>query len=413
MISKRSAFGGSAVFGKTSNSGMRFLSSDCLGALPSVRDLGVMLTLLSVSGCGLGPGGDVIDGNRDASLTSLLGKTSGEPNGAFAEAIVAVLDARGVARLQGTVADEGDLDVFLLGPLSAGQKVSVDAQTRGSPLDIFTAIFDAEQRLVYNHDDREGAGDRFLDSYIEWVTRHGGDRYYLVATNSAFAGSGNFTGTYSLDVQITGGFEVPEPQMQILLLDFDGAVVDSPALGSMRLNPFDAASIWPAYEGQTETLKETIRAVFEQNFERFNVVIVTTDDPLLPDEAIVSTVYFGGFDPHAFGIAEGVDLYNADFCDDAVIFTESFEPPRVFSTIPTAAEMGIAIGNVGSHEAGHLLGLNHVDDDRALMDDVSVAEAFLEDQEFMEAPLSRDIMTIGTQDAVLLLNEIVGPRPLE
>lgn len=402
-------------FSKARNSGMRFQSLGCFSGASSVHGLGLVLAMLSITGCGVGldQGGEVTDGNRDASLTSLLGKTSGEPNGAFSEAIVAVLDADGAARLQGTVASKGDLDVFLLGSLSPGQKVIVDAKTRGSSLDVFTAIFDSAQRLVYSHDDREGAGDRFLDSYIEWVTRHRGDRYYLVATNSAFAGSGTFTGTYNLDVQIIGGFEVPEPVMQILLLDFDGAVVDSPGLGSMTLSPFDAASIWSGYAGQTETIKETIRAVFEQNFERFNVLIVTTDDPPLANEAIVSTIFFGGFDPHAFGIAEGVDIYNAEFCDDAVIFTESFEPARVFLRIPTAANMGIAIGNVGSHEVGHLLGLNHVDDDLALMDDVSSAEAFLEDQEFMEAPLSKDIMTIGTQDAVLLLKEIVGPRPLE
>jgi hypothetical protein len=30
------------------------------------------------------------------------------------------------------------------------------------------------------------------------------------------------------------------------------------------------------------------------------------------------------------------------------------------------------------------------------------------DQEFMESPLSSDVMTIGTQDAVLLLSETVG-----
>ena len=106
-------------------------------------------------------------------------------------------------------------------------------------------------------------------------------------------------------------------------------------------------------------------------------------------------------------MAEGVDLYNADFCDDAIIFTESFTP-SLFTGTPTALELGTAIGNVGSHEAGHLLGLNHTSDDLDLMDDRSDADAFLDDQEFKEAPLSSDIMAIGTQDGVLLLSEIVG-----
>ena len=102
-----------------------------------------------------------------------------------------------------------------------------------------------------------------------------------------------------------------------------------------------------------------------------------------------------------------VDLYNADCCDDAIIYTETFEP-RLFTFDPTVSQMGLAIGNVAAHEAGHLLGLNHVDDDRALMDGQSPTDVFVSDQEFIEAPLSGDVMAIGTQDAVLLLSETVG-----
>lgn len=351
--------------------------------------------------------GDLPDGNRDSTLTSPLGKTSGEPNNGFSQAIVSVFDASRTARLQGTVSEPGDIDVFLLGTLSSGDQLTVDTHTASSPLDVSVALFDGEQRLVYNNDDRGGSPDRFLDSYVQWVVRHDSPQYFLAVSHSAFAGSGTFTGSYTIDVTVRGTFTVPPPKGQILLLDFDGAEVDSPTLGRLTLEPFDAAAISPVYAGETQTIKDTIRAVFEQNFERFDVTVVTTDDPVLPGEKEASTIFFGGFDHSAFGIAESVDLYNADICDDAIIFTESFDP-RVFSFLPTAEELGIAIGNVGSHEGGHLLGLNHVDDDRALMDDQSAADAFVDDQEFMEAPLSKDIMSIGMQDAVLLLNEIVG-----
>lgn len=378
---------------------------------------GVVL-MVGAAGCGSGapwtdpipdgPTTDVVDGNRDGPFPSQLGKTSGEPNDAFAQAIVAVFDEDGVARLQGTVAQMGDLDVFRLGPLSPGDTVIVDASTTDSALDVSIALFDDEQRLTYNNDDREGAADRFLDSYIEWVVRHAGESYYLVVTHSAFAGSGGYTGTYAVDVGVVGGFDIPEPAGQMLLLDFEGGQLDSPLLGTFFLDPFDGASISPVYQGETQTIKDAIRTAFVQNFEQFDVTIVTTDDELPPAGTLYSTIFFGGFNADAFGIADAVDLYNVDFCDDAVIFTESFEP-RLFLSTPTAEEMGIAIGNIGSHEAGHLLGLNHVDDDRALMDDESVVDAFLADQEFMEASLSSDIMPIGTQDAVLLLDEIVGP----
>ena len=373
---------------------------------------GIMVLMVSLSACDavvpIDPTGNLLDGNQNTFVTSPKGKTFGEPNGAFPQAIVAVFDAGGSARLQGNVSTLGDLDVFELGGLNPGDRVTVDVDTAGSALDVSVALFDDEQRLVFENDDRGGSGSRFLDSHVDWIVRHEGDPYYLVVTHSAFAAAERNTGNYRATARITGPQAVPQPMEQVVLLDFDGGVVDSPILGPLMLAPFNAASISPVYDGETQVVKDVILATFIQNFDRFNVTIRTTDDPP-PNGTMVSTIFFGGFDPGAFGISEGVDLYNADICDDAIVFTESFEL-QFFSLIPTAEQMGIAIGNVGSHEAGHLLGLNHVDDDLALMDDASAADAFLDNQEFMESPLSSDIMPIGVQDAVLLLSETVGLR---
>jgi len=352
----------------------------------------------------------LIDGNRGGSATSPLGKTSGEPNDTFDDPIVAVFDSTGSARLQGMVEIDGDLDVFLLGSLDAGDRLIVDADTTGSQLDVSVGIFDGLQRLVYSNDDRGGPLERFLDSYVDWIVRHSSDSYYLVVTNAAFANASDRSGAYLVDVDVSSGFAVPPPVPQVLVLDFDGGVVNSPPFGPspIFIDSFDAGAIDSVYRGRTEDMKEHIRATVQQNYERFNVIVLTTDDaPPQPGQEF-STVFFGGFNGQVFGEAESVDLYNADFCDDAIIYTESFALDA-FSFVPTAEGMSIAIGNVASHEAGHVLGLNHVDDDRALMDDRSPADVFVTDQEFMEAELSRDIMSIGTQDAVLLLMETVGP----
>ncbi len=344
------------------------------------------------------------DGNVDESAQSPLGKTSGEPNDDFANPVVAVPESSGLSRLKGTVESTNDLDVYLLGALAAGDRVFVDVLAV-STLDVSIALFDGDERLVIDNDDQS---EQNLDSHFDFVARHGSDRYCLVITRSAFAASNRGTGAYTADVEIQPGRNVPEPVPQTLFLKFDGGTLDSPQLGQMDLAPFDASAISRTYSGKTEEIKQVIVEVIRQNYERFNVIVTTSDEfePGPDDE--VSTIFFGGFDDSAFGIAENVDLYNAELCDDAIIFTESFSPFQ-FSSTPSADEMGVAIGNVATHEAGHLLGLNHVDDDLDIMDDRSPADAFLFDQEFMDSPLSTDIMPIGTQDGVLLLNESVGP----
>jgi hypothetical protein len=369
----------------------------------------LIIGTLALTGCpGAGPGNpspsNFEDGNVDESVQSPLGKTSGEPNDDFDSAIVAVPDQSGSFRLKGTVESSNDIDVFLLGGLAAGDRVIAEALAATS-LDTSIAIFDAEERLLADNDDRS---DQNLDSRIDFVARHDSDKSYLVVTRSAFAGSSRRTGGYTADVEIQSGGTAPSPVNQVLFLKFDGGPVNSPQLGEMELAPFNASGISRVYAGKTEEIKAKIIGVTKQNYEHFNVTVRTSDDfdPGPNDE--YSTIYFGGFNDIAFGLAENVDLYNAELCDDAIIFTESFTP-FLFSTTPTAEEMGIAIGNVASHEAGHLLGLNHVDNDFDLMDDRSPADAFLIDQEFMESPLSTDIIPIGTQDGVLLLDEIVGP----
>lgn len=349
------------------------------------------------------------DGNVDEDAVSPLGKTSGEPNGRFDNPVVAVFDAERKAALKGNVASRGDLDVFLLGALEVGDLVVVDARAAaGSRLDVSLGLFDAEERLVFANDDR--APDN-LDALIEHTVRHAGERYYVVVTNAAFATSGTTAGTYFVDIAVTPRQPVPPPVQQVLFLDFDGGPItsrDLPQLAGGVVPPFDAGEIDAVYAGQSEAMIEVIVDTILQNYRNFNVVVRSNNDPPRADETIFTTMLFGGFRNGIFGIAEDVDLYNMNRCDDGIIFTETFVL-SFFSFTPTVEEMGIAIGNVGAHEAGHLLGLNHVDDDRDLMDDTSPADVFVTDQEFLNSRLSSDIMSIGTQDSVLLLNDTVGP----
>lgn len=333
-----------------------------------------------------------------------------EPNDTFARAVEVTFDESGKVALAGSIGSRGDIDVFKLGALEAGTMITVDAATTTSVLDITVAVFDADENLVYANDDRGGSSGRALDSYVLWTTRHASDPYYLVVAASAFAASGQMTGSYTIDVETVPNMGVPPPAGQTILLDFSGAFVDSPVLGRFQLDAFDAAKISADYAGQTDRMKQLIADAVRQNFERFDVTIYTTDDNVTLDPSTTSTVYLGGYDSQVFGLSEDVDEYNADPSDDAIIYTESFNPDQVFTFTPTVEEMAVAIGNIAAHEAGHLLGLFHVSDDTALMDATSPADAFIQDQEFKRAPLSGDVVDIGSQDAAALLYEIVGSK---
>jgi hypothetical protein len=77
---------------------------------------------------------------------------------------------------------------------------------------------------------------------------------------------------------------------------------------------------------------------------------------------------------------------------------------------PTLQQIATAIGNVATHEFGHLVGLYHTRDATEVMDITGSAQSLLRDQTLHDAPLERSVFPIGRQDPYLLLMAALGAR---
>ena len=328
-----------------------------------------------------------------------------EPNGTFNRARLVSLAPDDSALLAGSINLAGDVDVFDLGAAQAGDVMRVEAIRRTGRLRSAIALYDAEGELI-NEDTLTSLDSFSANPTIDHAVREDSDQLF-VAISHSFVGTS--TGEYEIDVSIERGGLPPLPSAQTVLLNFAGGEFLDPLFGLIEVDPFEAAEIDPIYDEQTEALKEAIKQVLVQNYQRFDIVFIDPEDPAAPQFGAgpFSEVLFGGYNAIAFGAAEQVDLYNQDPTDQAIIFTEAFTPD-LFPWAPTVAELGEAIGNVAAHELGHLLGLHHVNDATALMDEASPAVTLLGDQEFKRAPLASSIFPLGSQDASDLLRVILG-----
>lgn len=328
-----------------------------------------------------------------------------EPNNVFAVASRTILDQDELV-ISGSIDRRGDIDVFDLGTMITGDVLDIRVQSKTSTLQPAIALYNQLNELV-NEDTLTSvlAGSELPQ--ITHVVRSDSNPFYLAISHSV---AGVTTGQYELDVTVARKGATPEPIPQVFYLNFGGGEIDDSIFGSFEAGPFDAGDIDNIYAGQTQLMIEAIIATMKQNYARFDVTILDSinDGPLPGGD--VSEILFGGFNTLAFGAAQDVDLYNDSRSDKAIVFTESFET-ELFAIPPTPEGMSVAIANVAAHEAGHLLGLHHVRDPDALMDEASPTFTLLADQEFMTATLSTAIFPLGIQDSPSLLEVIVGMNP--
>jgi pre-peptidase len=227
---------------------------------------------------------------------------------------------------------------------------------------------------------------------LSWVVAQPG-RYAIRVSDGS--------GAYALELSLYRPGLEPQPagSHQILFLDFDGATVDAASFGGFGLHTLSPLSSylprWGLDPAAEDALIDAIVAVVAGKFHtvatagnngdfastgipgEFEVEIRNSRDHPDPlGQANVSRVVVGGSIAElgiaTIGIAESVDVGNFAAEESAVVLLDQLSDPNVanpnslnhFALAPGVSLVdlvGVVVGSIAAHEAGHLFGNFHTD----------------------------------------------------
>jgi len=355
----------------------------------------------------------LVDGEVPPVLSPVY--EDGIDNSEFASAQPATLPADGEIVIEGTIDAQGDIDIYALGPATAGDVIVADV-TGHDGLNTVAALFDGYQDLIDANNDRAYYSGN-LNPYTSQVVREDSPNLFLgVAVSSAtnFASnSGQYaTGSYSVRLNRRPGGTVTPPRPQVVWLDFEGGESVRIAMEPVVvMHAFSAEAMSSRFEGQTENIIDMLIAQMRRDLAAYNVTLLDSRHDNRPTEAY-SKLYFGNYNASYLGLADSVDTGNVMLAQEAIIYSEDM---TMFESLqPTVEEAAQALANTAAHELGHLLGLEHTSEPGDLMATASSARQILElDAEYRRSRLERTIFPAGWQNesSLLLLN--VGRNPTE
>ena len=369
----------------------------------------MLLLGITLAGCGqtvvVDPDGSESGGNSSSSSdgSSSTSETSSQTQPVqtvFQQARIIDLNANQSTQWSGSLASSDSVDVWDLGPMEPGTRVTVDLKSLDGG-NFSVGMFDEEYQVLMVNRDRWGS----VDPYAQLTVREGVDVLYLVVSSDANQAS---SGDYEVTVSHAENQPISEQESQKVVLTFNGA--NDVYIGTLALGyvpPFDAADLHEDWGQYTEAMKQIVMDHMQQVYAGLNIEFYFDDDPDLPSESEISRVYFGAKDDNNVGLAANVDYGNNYKQQNAVVYTQNFG--KYIDYGYSYKEIAQGYANVACHELGHLLGCNHTDIPSDVMNVSPTVAALLAPQYFMEsAALDPLIFPTGNQDGAWMVYKAVG-----
>lgn len=283
--------------------------------------------------------------------------------------------------------DSLDVDCFAV-DLRAGDILGASTTTR------VVEVYEpgGELRMASNQD---GSGLYSAASPLPGGTGVAADMVAAVDGAHFVCIQGGNAGAYTLTIEAYRTTLELEGAVQTLFVDFDGATID-PAIfgdppGTATLSPLSSfLSGWGLGPGDEDAVIDAILASVEETVQTdlaagpnpsFRVEILNSRDHADPfGQPNVSRLIVGGTIAElgigTIGIAETIDPGNFGTTDTAVVLLDLLSAPasdpNSLNQFPLGGGatiidlVGVGVGNITAHEAGHFLGNWHTENDTAI-----------------------------------------------